>query len=153
MAVGTRHVMPFDGATQTLVNPTNATYTGDAVDGFENAETFIWQLDVSGKSLSTGTIDIYIQTLLPGGAWTDLHHLSQITVATIGNGNFYGKVSIANATNIAASTAVQDAALGAAAVATGSPMTDTLRVKTVVSTLTGGDTITLVLTVQASKSA
>lgn len=63
------------------------------------------------------------------------------TVVAIADGTYFAKVSIADATNLGALTAIQALALSAGSVAAGPPLTDTLRVVVVAAALAVTDEI------------
>jgi len=59
--------------TSSTGNGSNTAATILGIDGFTSAEI---ELNVTAAS---GTLDVYIQKLMPDGAWTDLIHFTQVS--------------------------------------------------------------------------
>ncbi len=139
--------MPLDGDTPGPVTIT----TNDELDGdwvanmLERAVMIVPVVIISGKSIDAGTtVDIYLQSCLPGGITHDLWHAQQITSAVLGNGNYWAGRQLGGHTGTQATLlAAQDKAMGAGAWNTQEIHGPHARMTLVPAAFAGADTITI----------
>ncbi len=129
----------------TTISADDAGTNGAESGSFAGYDDLCAILTVSDKSLSAGTVDIYLQTSFDGILWDDIAHFTQITSAAIPNGSYIAKV--ANPRVSVADRPLRDGTLAANEVE--DYFGARLRAKRVAASFGSDDTVTVELRVVA----
>ena len=129
----------FQGSTAILAPGTK---TSVVTGGFGGFTKLLFDVTVSDKTLSGGTVNLYVQTSPDGGdSWDDIFALTQITSGAVAAGGYVAMVVNQSDAGFADRALLGVGGSRLTANTVGEYFADQLRVQTVSATLTGGVTL------------